>query len=447
MRQIKLSTTIFLGFSLVSSTILFLSVISIGLLMYWRIEHNVEQTLEIQSHDLIQNHFVSNSGELFFQTDNRGRSIAAYLRDIDVSALIINPSGRIIGTYGVYKNLENEDLLSPIIDKLLQIKSTQKNLYLDQNFPNRSTFDTYSRPIIIDGELVGILQVAKEAFVLASLYQSLVLVITFVLPISLLLNWAIGYFITSSSLRHLTLLTRFMKDSSPQQLPPPIKLESGISSEIASLSESFNQMISKITLDRHNQNSFLAQISHQIHTPIQHAISAIEDVLSSSQELAGDRQLLEDAKSKLLDTSSTIHSILQLSTTHIGLTPESSRDVYKLIGKIVVNYQKSITRDHLKVLVSKFKFSSQVPTAFLSIILDNLLSNAIKFNKIGGSIGFTFEPQSTSLIVTNTLGKPKNILASHHIGEALIKTICRLYHLNYHREQVKNQMVTKLTLV
>lgn len=447
MSQIKLSTTIFLGFSLVSSIILFVSVISIGFLMYWRIEHNVEQTLQLQSHDLIQNHFVSSGGELFFQTDARGRSIAAYLRDIDVSALIINPSGRIIGTYGVYKNLENEDSLSTIIDKLLLIKSTQNNLYQDQDFPNRNTFDTYSRPIIIDGELVGILQIAKEADVLSSLYQSLFLVIMFVLPISLFLNWVIGFYITSNSLRHLTLLTRFMKDASPHQLPPPIKLESGLSSEIATLSESFNQMISKINLDRNNQNSFLAQLSHQIHTPIQHAISALEDVLDGSRSLGKDRQLLESAKSKLLDISTTTHSILQLSTTQIGLAQESSQDLSRIVNKIVDSYQKNIDRNQLKTEISKFKYSSRVPTALLSIILDNIISNAIKYNKAGGLVAVTFDSHSSTLIISNTIGKSNSIFTSHHVGEAIIKTICSLYHLNFERERIKNQMVTKLTLV
>lgn len=165
----------------------------------------------------------------------------------------------------------------------------------------------------------------------------------------------------------------------------------GISTDITELMQSKRKMEEMIqALDQANKakSSFMANMSHDIRTPITGMIALIQKLYNT----APDTSFQENAKT-LMDTTSELLSLLNdiLETVKIESGDTKNKEVAfnlkDLLDKNRCIVQPLIEAKNLKLLV---EFSQDCPNCFIGNkifikrILLNMIGNAIKFTEQGG---------------------------------------------------------------
>lgn len=452
MRQIKLSAKLFWSYSLLSTFTLVATVMFVGTVFYANIESQVEGNLDQSSQELIQKHISFQDNNIRFKYGPDGETIASHLREVDTSAIILDQQLNPLGIYGIYKNLNTQNKLSEVIsaDFFSQIKPGGY-IYRDKNLINSTNYDTLSRPIIYNDQVVGYLQIAKEGKYITMLFNTIAIAALFVIPLCILLNWLLAYLLAESSLKQLSELTSYIQTIHIGHLPGKIKNYDSNVLEVALLSKSFNKMIARIKEGVDSQKRFIANISHEINTPLHQTLSTIE-IVESFPEIRKNKEIvsyLKQAKSKMLSLSEVVSSILHFSVTKDKSSVEIDQvNVETEVTDILEKYKLPISTANLKVSLVNLKHTVAIPKRYFQILIGNLIQNAVKHNKNGGKIVISADiknDNSLAISVENNIGKSrKAVTDSHGLGSKLSRGICEMFELKITQAKTDNTMSNRI---
>lgn len=160
--------------------------------------------------------------------------------------------------------------------------------------------------------------------------------------------------------------------------------------EIGELSETFNYMAESIEEFENNRNSFLANVSHDLRTPMTTITGFVEGVLDGTiPENKRDWYLsvVLDESKRLSRIVTDLFDVSKIEQGSFNLDPKSF-DLNELVRINIIKFEKRITDKNIELLVEFerdgiFVFADKDAIAR---VLTNLFDNAIKFTDENGYI-------------------------------------------------------------
>tara|TARA_R110002096_G_scaffold144740_1_gene301907 strand:- start:240 stop:1790 length:1551 start_codon:yes stop_codon:yes gene_type:complete len=281
-----------------------------------------------------------------------------------------------------------------------------------------------SRPILIDHEIVGYLQIVVSDELLRSNASKFLVILIGVFLVTILFAYGILWALERSIVEPITLLTNTTRQITAQQ-DYGVRVEAGAYQEIASLANQFNKMMSEVQsrdrflLDQHqllesevrkrtkeldgalqkalaanqSKSEFLANMSHELRTPLNAIIGFSEMIFGKYFGAVGSPKYTEYAK--LIHESgqhllNIINDILDLAKIEAGKTQldEEVCDLGELAkGSVSMMRIPSETKGiSIKLSVPENLPRLKVDPRIVKQILLNMLSNAVKFTPAGGMV-------------------------------------------------------------
>ncbi|HEY7023400.1 MAG TPA: HAMP domain-containing sensor histidine kinase [Candidatus Limnocylindrales bacterium] len=204
----------------------------------------------------------------------------------------------------------------------------------------------------------------------------------------------------SNPIRRLTGAARELSEGHlDTRVPPP-----STSREMGELTAAFNSMAERvqasmeyISRDRDRSRDFLADVSHELKTPIA-ALRTFNELLRDGQvkDRATQREFLDQSRQQIERLDWLAANLLELSKLESGLVLLDLRpdDLRAVVEDAVQQAHTAANRKGVKVVAVLPDEPIRQPhdPQRMGQVLGNLLGNAIKFTPRGGEVRVTLEP-------------------------------------------------------
>lgn len=182
----------------------------------------------------------------------------------------------------------------------------------------------------------------------------------------------------------------------------PILIKEG-PREVQELAESFNHMSSRVQQTEESQQDFLANVSHELKTPITSIQGFAQSILDGA---ASSPQELHQASEIIYNESARMHrlviDLLTLSKLEGGTAnlQYSTVDLSILVEQVIEKLQPQIQTAGIAIAqeIEKHQFVFGDADR-LAQVFTNLMDNAIKFTPQNGKITVTVKAEPTSVVV------------------------------------------------
>lgn len=174
--------------------------------------------------------------------------------------------------------------------------------------------------------------------------------------------------------------------------------------EIAQLSESFNNMAEDLENHEKSRSSFIANISHDLRTPMTSISGFIDGILEGAIPPEKYDHYLNIVGTEVKRLSRLVSSLLEISRFEAGekkLTM-TEFDICEMARQIVISFEKKIDEKKLDVDFDCDEFNLNVKADKDSIhqILYNICDNAVKFSKVGGKYLISIKQKGKQIFVS-----------------------------------------------
>lgn len=174
--------------------------------------------------------------------------------------------------------------------------------------------------------------------------------------------------------------------------------------EIGELSASFNMMTNSLAQLEEMRKSFVANVSHELKTPMTTIGGFIDGILDGTIEPDKQEYYLSLVSDEVKRLSRLVQSMLSMSRLESGefvLKPELF-DLRELIFTIVISQEQRIEQKKLSVsgLDELQAVSIKADKDLIHQAIYNLVDNAIKFTEDGGNISFALSLKNNKTVLT-----------------------------------------------
>ncbi len=174
--------------------------------------------------------------------------------------------------------------------------------------------------------------------------------------------------------------------------------------EIGELAVSFNQMTNSLAQLESMRKSFVANVSHELKTPMTTIGGFIDGILDGTIEPEKQQEYLSIVSEEVKRLSRLVQSMLSMSKLESGefvLRPEWF-DFRELLCTIVISQEQRIEEKQLDIegLDEIESVSLYADRDLIHQVLYNLLDNAIKFTDPAGKIDFQVTTDAKKLMFT-----------------------------------------------
>ncbi|MCO6499684.1 MAG: HAMP domain-containing histidine kinase [Vicingus serpentipes] len=214
--------------------------------------------------------------------------------------------------------------------------------------------------------------------------------------------------------------------------------------EFSELNKVAKKLTRKIKNDYLKQKEFIDNVTHEIQTPLA-IINANIDTLIQSNNLKEDDihiiQVIHDTVNRLAKIND---SLLLLSKIENEQFPETKPiELIQIIEKYLSVFERQINTKHLSIdLDMKTPIKITMNPDIAEILIGNLIQNAIRHNVDKGLLSIKIIGNVLEIANTGSHfeGDPNNLFEkfvkygtsneSSGLGLAIVRQICKLYHLN-----------------
>ena len=351
------------------------------------------------AHDFLNEGFLSYKketyglGEFRYFVGRNTESIEAVFSSLikltgdDQTVIVITDAdGKILMLYGDDNNIIDENMISrEVIENLKREGGSGNSSDLVNVFKTTSTSQAYS--VNSDsGEAHG--------YVIASIYSSWIGELNRVIMKTVIISsiWVLiaslimVYYLTEHVIGPMRKMRIAAKKFSQGHFEARVPVKG--SDEIAELALAFNNMASSLEKLEFMRSSFLANVSHDLRTPMTTISGFVDGILDGT--ITPDRQghYLEIVSSEVKRLSRLVSSLLDISKMQAGekkFVPVDF-DICEMGRQILISFEQQLTQKNLDV---EFETSSDKIMAFadkdaIHQVFYNLCHNAVKFSKEGG---------------------------------------------------------------
>lgn len=195
--------------------------------------------------------------------------------------------------------------------------------------------------------------------------------------------------------------------------PPPLPALPTSTWDFRYLDDTIQQMLQKIRTVFEQEREFIANVSHELLTPISILQNRFENMLQAENLPEEAETQLVTSQKTLQRLTATLRTLLLISRIENAQFARPDRvDVRELLGEVVeeLDYRLSDRHITLRQQLDGTPVLAPANRTLLFTLFYNLLSNAIKYNlPEDGRIALTGAPQADGgyvLVVHNTAEKP-----------------------------------------
>ena len=160
--------------------------------------------------------------------------------------------------------------------------------------------------------------------------------------------------------------------------------------EIGELAVAFNRMAEELKLQDSLRNTFIANVSHELRSPLASVQGFIQGMLDGTIEPEDRDKYLEIVLSETKRMSTLISDLLSLAKIESGKFPMeySEFDVNELLRRCLLMFEQRIEEKRIDVSVDlcEEKINVWADEDRISQVITNLIDNAVKFTGEGGQI-------------------------------------------------------------
>lgn len=245
-----------------------------------------------------------------------------------------------------------------------------------------------SEPIVHNGEVVGGILISvplpeitkARAEVLQYFLVCLLVVIVFVA--------VLVYFLANKITKPILKLGDAAKSIASGNFKQRVEIDE--IEELAELGETFNEMAESIEVFEATRNSFVANISHDLRTPMTTITGFLEGILDGTIPEEKHEWYLSIVLDESKRLSRIVNDLLDISKLEQGSYNLELQDfdINELVRLCVIKLEKNITDKEIQLTIDFEKENLQVNADkdAISRVLTNLLDNAIKFTDKNGFI-------------------------------------------------------------
>ena len=174
--------------------------------------------------------------------------------------------------------------------------------------------------------------------------------------------------------------------------------------EVYELAEALNTMAQSLKSLEEMRSSFLANVSHDLKTPMTTISGFIDGILSGAIPKESQSEYLERIKSEVLRLSRLVRSLLDLSRIEAGDRKFEMKifDICEIARIILLSFEQKIDEKHLDV-----EFNNDEDNMFVYAdsdaihqILYNICDNAVKFSKENGKYAIDIHYKNDKVVVS-----------------------------------------------
>ncbi len=207
---------------------------------------------------------------------------------------------------------------------------------------------------------------------------------------------SIGFIIIFRFVQSISNLTNQIKKINDENLDRRVRVKNE-STEIAALSKSFNEMLSRINIAFKREQQFIADMAHELKTPLATMKSSLELSLQKKKNteyaaLLKEVNRLSDTLKDVLDLAWTESSEAKMKGDKVHLS-ELVQDLAEIAEKIV-GQKKLVFHQHIESGITVHGYKDKLARALL-----NLIDNAIKYT-YKGSISISLKMVNDSVVFT-----------------------------------------------
>ena len=429
MGQVTFATKLrYAVFGVVTLAVIFaISGLSFGLFAHT--ESHIKQNLIVVTSDIINEKLRINDGEIRQKEAIDGHTLGVELRAKDLSALIVDVNGNILARYGIYRDIEGEEL---------NIPATEAK-YEDRNIKGYGLFDTYTVPIKSGEEVFGYMRIIRKNNELQIIKDTIGLVILVVLPISWLFAYYFSYILVKRITRPLRRLVKHLENVEPTSMNTILDSPK-MDHEVRVVTRSINALIERLRENLKRERQITENISHEFKTPLTRIASNLQV------------QKYDEAEQEILELGGNVDALLSLAIW------DNRKEVTDLVP--IIKHLAKLVPSELQIdLKLPKKLLTPLPSAHLTIILRNLMDNSIKHNKKNGNIQVSagIQEGKWNLEISNStkqvVDKNKVIVrkyksgtsAGYGIGMSIVSDMCRMHDLTLEYIDQKGEAVVRVS--
>ncbi|MCL2089308.1 MAG: HAMP domain-containing histidine kinase [Oscillospiraceae bacterium] len=213
------------------------------------------------------------------------------------------------------------------------------------------------------------------------------------------------YFATGKMTMPLKEMVRVTKKFGRGELSARIGIES--EDEIGQLAEALNNMASDLAIQEAVQRNFIANVSHELKTPMTTISGFIDGILDGVIEPSKQETYLRIVSDEVRRLSRLVSSMLNISKIEAGeyKLNAANFDIHETVVHVVINFEQLIESKAIDIIgLDREKLTAYGDRDLIHQVIYNLVENAIKFTNHGGTIEFIFghEANSTTVAIRNT---------------------------------------------
>lgn len=164
--------------------------------------------------------------------------------------------------------------------------------------------------------------------------------------------------------------------------------------EVAQLCASFNEMADTLEQVENSRRGFMANISHDLKTPITSIVGFIDGILDGTIPQERSAQYLQKVSTEMKRLSRLVHSILdvtRLEGGQVSITPVPL-DINEVVRQVMFSFERTIEKKNIHIdMPVDDGLTVRADEDSLYRIVTNLVGNAVKFTPEGGWISVRVE--------------------------------------------------------
>jgi heavy metal sensor kinase len=324
-------------------------------------------------------------------------------RIVGTSALDLPPPGMVAVVYdlsGARVAVNDPRVTLPALVEALRQAGSGQQLFSTVHFVG-ADWRVFSTPIRLNGNLIGVLQIARSQESVALAQRQLITLIAVAVPLLLVLATGVGLFIAGRALNPIDRIVRTADRIRGDAVSERIDIDL-TPDEVGRLAGTLNRMLDRIDATLERQRRFTADASHELRTPLAALSAEIELALERPRTVDEYRRTLRSLADDSTRLNGLVRELLTLARVDAGqekLTLESVA-LNELADGVIETLMPLAEQ---RSIALSFEPAESVEIVGdqtrLTQLLVNLLDNALKFTPAGGQVTLAIWREGASAVV------------------------------------------------